>query len=240
MAPGATGGMTELSKEAQRIRSEYDRRDRELPSDRYSLTRPDVLYTYQQRVRATLAALRRHNLLPLSKLDILDIGCGTGDWLADFARWGADPDRLAGIELDERRASIARQRACGAIRVGDAAALPWPSASFDLVVQGTVFTSILDDGMRHAVAAEMRRVLRPRGAVLWYDFFYDNPWNRGVRRVTRADLQRLFPGFSLHLRRVTLAPPIARRVAAVAWLPAALLEAGRALNTHYLGVLWPP
>jgi ubiquinone/menaquinone biosynthesis C-methylase UbiE len=225
--------------EAERIRAEYQRRAREIPADYYSLANPGVLFAYQQRVRATLELLTTAQLLPLDDLRILDIGCGRGDWLADFESWGASRERLAGIDLDAERTAIATTRMGGAdIRVGDASVLPWRDQQFDLVVLSTVFSSILDETMRTHVAAETVRVLKPAGVVLWYDFFVDNPSNRSVRGVRRADIERFFPGFHVELRRSTLAPPIARRVAPYSWFGATLLEALTVLNTHHLGVLY--
>jgi ubiquinone/menaquinone biosynthesis C-methylase UbiE len=226
------------TNEAQRILQEYRRRERELPPDFYSLTRPGILFTYQQRVRATLAALAREGLLPLSGKRILEVGCGTGGWLVDFESWGAERSRLAGIDLDPARAEIARRRLAEAdIRVGDAASLPWPAGSFDIVLQSTVLSSILDQGTRRQVAAEMVRVLAPSGVIVWYDFFMNNPSNPNVRGVRAPELRALFPGFRVALERVTLAPPLARRLAPLTWLLPLFLERLRVLNSHYLGVL---
>jgi ubiquinone/menaquinone biosynthesis C-methylase UbiE len=224
--------------ETERIRQEYERRAREIPSDYYSLARPGVLFSYTQRVRQVVAALEREGLYPPAGLDICEVGCGTGQWLLDLVSWGADPARLAGIDLDPGRIQTARERLPAAdLRAGDAADLPWLDRSFDLVLQSTVFTSILDPALRRRVAAEMIRVLRPRGCILWYDFFRDNPRNRHVRGVRAEEIRLLFPGCRAELRRVTLAPPLARAVAPVAWTLALWLERLPWLRTHYLGVI---
>jgi hypothetical protein len=39
------------------------------------------------------------------------------------------------------------------------------------------------------------------------------------------------------LKRITLSPPIARRLAPVAWTAALLLEQLALFNTHYLGII---
>jgi ubiquinone/menaquinone biosynthesis C-methylase UbiE len=87
------------------------------------------------------------------------------------------------------------------LRHGDASRLPWPSGHFDIVLQSTVFSSILEAAMRAAVAAEMTRVLAPGGANLWNDFFVDSPRNRAVRGIRRREIAALFPGFDVELRR---------------------------------------
>jgi ubiquinone/menaquinone biosynthesis C-methylase UbiE len=173
---------------------------------------------------------------------ILDLGCGEGNQLRQFVQWGATPANLAGIDLRENAVRRAAELAPGMdVRAGSAAALPWADASFDVVCQHTVFTSILDGAVRRNVAAEMTRVLRPGGAVLWYDFVYDNPSNPDVRGVPMREVRALFSGFAADLRRVTLAPPIARRlpVGALALLYP-LLAALPFFRTHCLGVLVKP
>jgi ubiquinone/menaquinone biosynthesis C-methylase UbiE len=226
--------------EADRIREEYARRDREIGRAFYSLTRPANLFVRHGQERALLTALVRANALPLADRRILDVGCGLGGWLAVLEDFGAVRAQLSGIDLDETRLAETRQRFQGAdLRVGDGAHLPWPDGSFDLVLQSTVFTSILDAGVRASVAAEMRRVLVPRGVIVWYDFLYNNPSNPNVRGIGSAEIRALFPACQVKLERVTLAPPISRRLVPLSWLAAAALERLRMLNTHYLGVITP-
>jgi SAM-dependent methyltransferase len=225
--------------EAERIAAEYARRGTSIPPDRYSPATPAQLLLRQSRERAVLAALRRAGMLPLAGRRILDVGCGAGQWLADFETWGADRGGLAGIDLLDDRIEAARTRLAGGadVRAGDASRLPWPSGHFDVVLQSTVFSSILDPTMRAAVAGEMARVLAPGGVIVWNDFFVDNPGNRAVRGVRRREVAALFPGFRVDLRRVTLAAPLARAIAPRSQLAAIALEALRVLDTHYLGVL---
>jgi ubiquinone/menaquinone biosynthesis C-methylase UbiE len=123
------------------------------------------------------------------------------------------------------------------LRVGDAAHLPWPPASFQIVIASTVFTSILSDQVRYAVATEITRVLNPGGVLLWYDFFYNNPRNPNVRKVTRRELRSLFPGLIGEVKSVTLAPPVARFVSRYSVLAAQILATIPWLRTHLLGVL---
>lgn len=218
--------------EADRILEELRRREREVPTDFYSLDRPANRFLRRGQERALARALEE--IGPLSGKRVLEVGCGSGNWLEMLA--GASS--LAGIDLDPGRAALAASRFPGAdVRTGDASRLPWESGSFDLVLQSTVFSSILDPGMRRAVASEMLRVLAPGGAVLWYDFFVNNPSNPHVRGVRRREIEALFPGCRVDLRRATLAPPLARRIVPVSWKLAALLEALRVFDTHYLGVI---
>ena len=195
-----------------------------------------------ERHRETLRLLKLAGYHPMSNLHILDVGCGDGNMLRQFLQWGATPERLAGIELRPEPVQKALHLNPNLdVRCGSATELSWPDASFDLVCQHTVFTSILDSAMKQQIAAEMSRVLRPGGAVLWYDFMYNNPRNLDVRGVKAAEIRALFPGFEIHLRRITLAPFVARRLPE-SLLPVLypLLAAIPLLRTHYLGLLVKP
>jgi ubiquinone/menaquinone biosynthesis C-methylase UbiE len=152
--------------------------------------------------------------------------------------WGLSRKDLFGIDLDLATVREVSQR-IGAdnLAVGDAVRIPWPDGTFQLVVASTVFTSILDDGVRQAAANEISRVLACGGALLWYDFNVDNPQNAHVRRVRRRDLLTLFPRLKGKVRSVTLAPPLARLVAPRSWTLATLLELIPPLRTHLLAVL---
>jgi ubiquinone/menaquinone biosynthesis C-methylase UbiE len=201
----------------------------------YTGTGKARIFFAQEQERALLALLRRRGHASLEKLAVLEIGCGTGRALKDLIRWGADPRRLAGVDLLRNRLDEAR-RTCPAdvtLVEGNAAHLPFPDGGFDVVMQFTVFTSILDDAVRRRVAAEMRRVLRPGGVVIWYDFFARSP-NPNVRPVRKSELRSLFPGYQLDIRRVTLAPPLARIMAERAWWVAEVLQKIPLLRTHYL------
>jgi SAM-dependent methyltransferase len=227
-----------VSDEADRIREEYARRAGAIPADRYAFTAPENLLAIQELERLGVAALRSAGMLPLGGRRMLDVGCGTGGWLARFESWGARRAGLAGIDLVEDRAAEAAARLPGAdIRTGDATGLPWEDGSFDVVFQSMMFSSILDAGVRESAAAEMARVLAPGGVVLWYDFFVSEPRNPHVRGIGRRELRRLFGGWEPHLRRATLAPPLARAVAPRSRPLAVALSGLRALDTHYVGTL---
>ena len=78
--------------------------------------------------------------------------------------------------------------------------------------QSTVFTSLLNDAFQQRLADRIWAWVRPGGGVLWYDFTVNNPRNPDVRGVPVARVRELFPAGRLHVRRLTLAPPIARTV----------------------------
>jgi ubiquinone/menaquinone biosynthesis C-methylase UbiE len=189
--------------------------------------------------RELLEALGRHGVCALAGRRILEIGCGTGYWVRQLVQWGASPERVVGIDLVLDRLVQARGRTVPTtcLALASATRLPFGDGTFDLVLQATVFTSILDDRVRRTAAAEMCRVLAPGGLILWYDYFRANPRNPDVRAVTGRELLALFPGAVVERRRVTLAPPIARLLASRSWLACYLLERLPALRTHYVAVI---
>ncbi|MBU6429192.1 MAG: methyltransferase domain-containing protein, partial [Cyanobacteria bacterium REEB65] len=139
--------------ERQRIAEVYGDRARTLKADHYSLFESANLHRLQGRERATLRMLRRHDLADLSSKRILEVGCGAGGELLRLVGWGADPASLAGVDLLTDRVARARHLLPHAdLHVGDARALPFAAATFDLVMQLTVFSSVLDPAIRLAIA----------------------------------------------------------------------------------------
>jgi SAM-dependent methyltransferase len=226
------------AQEIDRIRAEYRRRDREIPASFYDLSRPAPRFAFSRLCAVVMEALRTAGKLPLTGRALADVGCGDGRWLLQFAEWGAAPEALFGIDLSEIRLAAARGRLPGASLVcGDARNLPWPDASFDVVTQFVVFSSILRPAVKRRIAAEMLRVLKPDGAILWYDTRCRNPRNPNTRGIGASEIRGLFPSCELRLRSVTLAPPLARRVVPVSANAGALLERAPFLRTHYFGVI---
>jgi ubiquinone/menaquinone biosynthesis C-methylase UbiE len=227
--------------ELARICAEYQARAESIPEDRYAWHRPEIQYWRTRTSSACLHLLREANALPLISQRVLDVGCGTGQWLLEFQQWGAQASNLHGIDLLEQRVMQARQRAPAAdIQCGDASRLAWPDRSFDLVTQFTVFSSILDENMRTRIAAEMLRVVRPAGHILWYDCRYSNPSRAAVRGVSLREVERLFPDCTIRAERATLFPPLSRFVARHSWVAAALLESLPFTRTHLAALITPP
>ena len=216
--------MSELDQIAQR----YARRD---AGDRYSLLRPEVWQMWQERQRALLRLLAPRPGVP-AEWRAAEVGCGAGGNLLDLLRLGLLPAHLTGIELLPERLNAARAALPEGVRLlaGDASTAEVAPASQDLVLQSTVFSSILDDALQQRVADAMWSWLKPGGAVVWYDFTVNNPRNADVRGVPLARVRALFPQGRFTARRITLAPPLARA------LPAAypLLNLLPFLRTHRL------
>jgi ubiquinone/menaquinone biosynthesis C-methylase UbiE len=223
-----------------RLRTEYAKRARRLDgAELYSLFNPAQLFAIQQRQRALLKCLRNEGFYPLSGRHILEVGCGGGGVLLESLSFGATAAQLHGAELLFERLQIARQALTNLpLACADGQNLPYVAHSFDLAMQFTVFSSILNDEVKTNLAHEMLRVTRPGGMILWYDFWL-NPTNPQTRGIRPAEIRRLFPECSFEFHKITLAPPIARRVAPLAWGLALFLESLKIFNTHYLVAIRP-
>lgn len=181
-------GREPLEPELREIARRYARRQTaagDAPGlDRYSLLRPEVWQMLQERQRELLRLLARFPGEP-AQWRLAEVGCGAGGNLLDMLRLGLRPEHLSGIELLPERLDAARAALPERVRLlgGDASRADITAGSQDLVMQCTVFSSILDDALQQRLAEAMWSWLKPGGAVLWYDFIVDNPRNRDVRGV---------------------------------------------------------
>ncbi|TDP71409.1 class I SAM-dependent methyltransferase [Roseateles toxinivorans] len=231
----------ERDRELAAIHQRYARREDSAALDRYSLLRPEVWQMLQERQRAMLRLLARRPGR-LADWRLTEVGCGAGGNLLEMLRLGFTPEHLSGIELLPQRFEEARSRlpASCVLHLGDASQAPIPAASQDLVLQFTVFSSILSDTVQQSVADAMWRWLKPGGAVLWYDFTVNNPRNADVRGVTMARVRSLFPQSRINHQRLTLAPPLARLVCRLHPAAYPLFNSLPVLRTHVLACIEKP
>lgn len=120
---------------------------------------------------------------------LLEIGCGMGTDLLQFARGGAC---CTGIDLTPRSIEITRHRfrlydADGAFMISDGEHLPFRNESFDLVYSNGVLHHTPDTA---GAIREVHRVLRPGGTakVMVYhrnslNYWFDIVLRRGVLRA---------------------------------------------------------
>jgi demethylmenaquinone methyltransferase/2-methoxy-6-polyprenyl-1,4-benzoquinol methylase len=124
---------------------------------------------------------------------VLDVCCGTGDLSWRFARRGAE---VTGLDFSEPMLAVARHRRHPpssllhppVFQQGDALALPFPDASFDIVSVGYGLRNLSswERGLE-----EMRRVARPGARLLVLDF--DQPAGALWRRLYLAHLRFAAP-----------------------------------------------
>ena len=111
----------------------------------------------------------RSQLVPLAKGDVFEIGCGGGinqefyrkDAVTSYA--GIDPNAKL---LDYARGAAERKGWKTDIRPGFGEDIPFDANSFDTVVCTFTLCSVQDQGR---VLSEIRRILRPGGALLFLE-----------------------------------------------------------------------
>jgi ubiquinone/menaquinone biosynthesis C-methylase UbiE len=165
---------------------------------------------------------------------LLDIGCGGGHWLGVAAEAGLRPANLCGIDLLEERVRAVRSRLPRATAMrADARALPLSDDSADVVLMFTLLSSLEDRAAVRQALREARRVLAPGGTLLVWDVRLPNPLNRVTTRPARADYRSIL-GRAAEFRRVTLLPPIARRLGVLAPRAYPVLAQVPVLTSHWL------
>lgn len=228
-------------RETDRIRRVYADRDRELERDLYAWYRPEVLLQRASYSEIVAPLIRRVFGDGAKSLKALNVGCGTGEFLRLLVDWGCFPGHLVGTELLGDRLQKAKLKSASGIRwhLGDLRSLS--ATGFDLVAAHTVFSSILETGLRHSLAQDMLDKTRRGGWALVFDFRYNNPNNSNVRRVTRRELEQYFaPARSIY-RTLHLAPPLARRIAPVSpFLCRATSVLMPFLRTHFVLLMQKP
>jgi demethylmenaquinone methyltransferase / 2-methoxy-6-polyprenyl-1,4-benzoquinol methylase len=108
--------------------------------------------------------------LGVSRVRVLDIGCGTGDLALEFASLGA----VFGCDFSHPMLRIGRGKVARTPRPypvymmeGDALELPFPARTFDAVVSAFVLRNLADT---QRGLEEMKRVLKPGGVLGILDF----------------------------------------------------------------------
>lgn len=106
---------------------------------------------------------------------VLDVGCGIGIQAQTMATLVGSQGKVTGTDLSQVMVDIARQRtALSALPVefltADALTQPFPNHTFDRIRTERVLLYIKDIP---AVLAEFKRLLRPGGKLLIFDFDWD-------------------------------------------------------------------
>jgi len=140
-----------------------------------------------------LGALRTELLAPLSGR-VVEVGCGDGRTLA---RYPTAVTQVTAVEPEPHLRRLAARAAAGApvpvtVVPGTAEALPLPDGNADAAVLCLVLCSLSD---RPAALAELRRVLRPGGTLVFLEHTLGETRRvRAVQRVADATLWPLLAG----------------------------------------------
>lgn len=98
--------------------------------------------------------------MPHQKQSFLDVGCGTGDILAELSKHF---DHSFGIDPIKKFVTIAKQRAAkSTVQIGNAEGLPFNDRSMDYIISHVVFQHV----DRDRALEEAIRVLRPGGRLI--------------------------------------------------------------------------
>jgi cytosine/adenosine deaminase-related metal-dependent hydrolase/ubiquinone/menaquinone biosynthesis C-methylase UbiE len=136
-------------------------------------TEPNPLLLLEQRFLERL-------LPPLAGLDVLDLGCGTGRWLAALAQKA--PGTLVGADLSPEMLTQAQRKTSHAAQLvlADCDNLPFPRASADLILCSFLVSYLKDLAI---FAEQVRRVIRRGGVVFVTDLHPETAaklaWRRG-------------------------------------------------------------
>lgn len=149
----------------------------------------------------------------ISEAKILEIGAGQGNNVATFLEAGFKKENIFANELlQERLVALQSKVLQQNIFSGNAINIDY-NLKFNCIYQSTVFTSILNNDDRKNLAKKMWEILEVDGLIFWYDFIYNNPKNKQVKKVTMEEIRLLFPtAKKITFQKITLAPPIGRRV----------------------------
>ncbi|MFO0646443.1 MAG: methyltransferase domain-containing protein [Polyangiales bacterium] len=127
---------------------------------------------------------------------VLDVATGTGAQARAFADAGAS---VIGLDLSERMIAVARhEKGSRDVRflVGDATALPFDAATFDVTCISFALHE-MPPTVRSGVLCELARVTRPGGTVVVVDYALPrNPaWRRIVVGAVRLFEHESYPAF---------------------------------------------
>ena len=168
-------------------------------------------------------ARQRRKVIPRAAGRVLEVGIGTGLNLRFYDR--SKIQALVGVDPSEQMHALARRRSRAAqlpvdLRALSAERLPLESASFDCVVCTYTLCSVTDPA---ASLAEMRRVLKPSGKLLFaeHGLAPDDAVQKWQRRL-EPTWRRMAGG--CHLTRD---------------VPSLLKEAGFATKLDAAYVAWP-
>lgn len=228
-------------QDIQRLRIEYaDRIVKYSENNKYSLLDQTQLFFLQNRKRKLLSILQKFTTNSLINSKLLEIGCGSGGVLVEYFSLGASLRKLYGIDLLFDRLKEAKEKLpTSHIQNANGEFIPYRNSSFDFVLQYTAFSSILDPSIKQNVAEEMLRVLKkPDGLIIWYDFWL-NPTNLHTKGIRKKEIRELFPNCTYDFNKITLAPPLARKLVPISWIFSQLLEKFGIFNTHYLVLIKP-
>ena len=126
-------------------------------------------YDWLMRMRLMFKRMAFFDLITDRSLGVVDVGCGTGDFVRMLREMGYENAR--GIEYDQRLIPDDMKEH---IDQGSAMSLPYTEASVDVICFFNVLHHLLDVDQYHATMNEVDRCLKPGGVLVILE--PDKPW----------------------------------------------------------------
>lgn len=237
----------ELKNEKSRLTSwadEFYKISRYGPEKRknYGLNYPYLFKDQVFEVKLTEIFLK-YRFPYLNYYSVLDVGCGEGRVLRKLLDWGADPEKLFGIDLHQGAIEMARELSSPKISfsVQHADEMSFPDSRFDIILMIGVLQHVLDKKLQDVIAGELIRVLRPNGIIITLNINKQVKFNSPVLSENTAgfdkgDLEKIFPGCRVEYQNVLLSDKILFDRLPGEW-PSLLTEAlNPASEAHHYGI----
>ncbi len=150
-------------------------------------------------------ALTKYYGQDLSRVHLLDIGCGGGVLTEEFARMGC---QVSGIDISPRSIAVAQAHADQSglsidYRIGEAASLPFEAGSIEVVSCCDMLEHVPD---WKQVVAEAGRVLKP-GGLFFFDTINRTPKSKAtfIQGLQEFSFTRLMPD-NTHIWEMFITP----------------------------------
>jgi ubiquinone/menaquinone biosynthesis C-methylase UbiE len=171
-------------------------------------------YLASARWDAFLTAVRRSLDPSMSGGAYLEVGSGVGVGLERVSATGIGFRSVAGVDFLLEHLQEGKTVHPGMHMVcADGLLMPFAAASFDVVTQIMMLSSVLDPQARCSIGAEMLRVLKPGGVLISFDLRYPQLPPRHRIALGLRGLREVFPRLSMRSSTNTLLPPLARLLA---------------------------
>lgn len=141
---------------------------------------------------------------------VLDVGCGRGLWLLEAAQrlprgratgldlWSARDQSGNAAEATQRNAALAGMHERVQVDTGDMRRMPYPNASFDVIISSLAIHNLPTQTDREQAVREIARVLKPGGRVALLDFRHAADYARTLRANGLADARPTGPHFLMY------------------------------------------
>lgn len=162
----------------------------------------------------------------MSQVSVLDVGCGDGRFLRQLVDWGAEPERLAGVDINEDIIALAKKLSAPEINynVAHADQLPYADKSFDIILMVGVMQHIMDNSLRRRIADELLRVLKDDGILICYNInknaeakFQQKELQENTKGISAKELKKIFVSCNVEFENMLLTDSIIFRNVPFQW-----------------------